>query len=115
MGRRSLAKDPSGALIIPDDAHIRLAAPRRGAGEEMLRRSYSYSIGQESGAAGDEDAGLIFVSYQADPTTSFIPVQQRLAKSDALAHFTLATSSALFAILPGVVGRHDWYGRSLLS
>ncbi|WP_458083306.1 Dyp-type peroxidase [Streptomyces malaysiensis] len=109
------AKDPSGALIVPDDAHIRLAAPRRGAGEEMLRRSYSYSIGQASGAAGDEDAGLIFVSYQADPTTSFIPVQQRLAKSDALAHFTLATSSALFAILPGVVGRHDWYGRSLLS
>ncbi|MFL4910455.1 Dyp-type peroxidase [Streptomyces sp. MMS24-I2-30] len=108
------ATDPSGAPTIPVDAHIRLAAHRRG-GEEMLRRSYSYSIGQASGTAADEDAGLIFVSYQADPLTSFIPVQQRLATSDALARFTVAKSSALFAILPGVTGKHDWYGRSLLS
>lgn len=109
------ATDASGEPVIPVDAHIRLAAPRRGAGEEMLRRSYSYSSGQSGASAGDDDAGLIFISYQSDPTTSFIPVQQRLAESDALTRFTVPTSSALFAILPGVVDEDDWYGRALLS
>jgi dye decolorizing peroxidase len=109
------ATDSSGAPVIPADAHIRLSAPRPGAGEEMLRRSYSYSMGQAGGPAGDEDAGLIFVSYQSDPRTSFIPVQRRLAGSDALARFTVATSSALFAVLPGVADEGDWYGRALLG
>lgn len=109
------ATDSAGQPVIPLDAHIRLAAPRRGAGEEMLRRSYSYSNGQAADEDGDEDAGLIFVSYQSDPTTSFIPVQQRLAESDALTRFTVPTSSALFAVLPGVVDAEDWYGRALLE
>lgn len=109
------AKDVSGAPFVPVDAHIRLAAPRRGAGEEMLRRSYSYSAGQNATSSGDEDAGLIFVSYQSDPTTSFIPVQQRLAASDALNRFTIATSSTLFAVFPGVRDVNDWYGRALLG
>ncbi|MGP3533632.1 Dyp-type peroxidase [Microbacterium sp. RD1] len=107
------ATTPSGVPQIPADAHIRLAAPRRDAGEEMLRRSYSYTRGQT--AAGEEDAGLLFVSYQHDPRTSFLPVQQRLAESDALNRFTVATSSALFAILPGVSGPDDWFGRALLA
>jgi deferrochelatase/peroxidase EfeB len=109
------AVDGTGAPLIPVNAHIRLAAPRLGAGEEMLRRSYSYSAGQTGIALDDEDAGLIFVSYQSDPTTSFIPVQQRLAESDALNRFTVATSSALFALLPGVVDAEDWYGRALFA
>jgi len=109
------ATDASGAPLIPLDAHIRLATPRRGAGEEMLRRSYSYSTGQFDSAMGDEDAGLIFVSYQSDPTSSFIPVQQRLADSDALNRFVIATSSSLFAVFPGVQDSDDWYGRKLLS
>ncbi|AMY20685.1 MULTISPECIES: Dyp-type peroxidase [Nocardiaceae] len=108
------AVDTSGTLTTPDDAHIRLAAPRRGAGEEMLRRSYSYSNGQIAGGT-DEDAGLIFVSYQRDPRTSFVPVQRRLAESDALNRFTEATTSAIFAVLPGVVDDDDWYGRRLLG
>ncbi|WP_181058105.1 MULTISPECIES: Dyp-type peroxidase [unclassified Pseudoclavibacter] len=109
------AVDEAGSPVIPADAHIRLAAPRRGAGEEMLRRSYSYSTGRLVDEDGDEDAGLIFISYQSDPTTSFIPVQQRLAESDALNRFTITTSSALFAILPGVNAEGDWYGRALLE
>lgn len=106
--------DDQGRPTIPTDAHIRLAAPARGAGEEMLRRSYSYSNGQNPDT-GEEEAGLIFVSYQADPRTSFIPIQQRLAESDALSQYIVATSSALFAILPGVSDAQDWLGRALLS
>lgn len=105
----------TGESQIPVDAHIRLAAPRTDKGEEMLRRSYSYSTGQSTVETGDEDAGLIFVSYQSDPTTSFIPVQQRLAERDALNSFTVTTSSALFAVFPGVQDKDDWYGRVLLS
>lgn len=109
------ATDSAGSPQIPMDAHIRLASPRSGKGEEMLRRSYSYSTGQTTLETGDEDAGLIFVSYQSDPTTSFIPVQQRLAESDSLNRFTLTTASALFAVFPGLHDTADWYGRGLLA
>lgn len=102
------AEASDGNPVIPVDSHIRLAAPRPDAGEEMLRRSYSYQ-------AGPEDSGLIFTSFQADPRSSFIPVQQRLAESDAMSRFTVATSSALFAVLPGVEDPRDWFGRALLS
>lgn len=109
------ALDSSGEPLIPVDAHIRLAAPRRGMGEDMLRRSYSYSNGQSGVESSDDDSGLIFVSYQSDPTTSFIPVQQRLAESDAMARFTVVTSSAMFAVLPGVTEEGGWYGESLFG
>lgn len=109
------ARHPDGSLVVPADAHIRLAAPRRDAGEAMLRRSYSYSSGQADSAPGDEDAGLVFVSYQSDPRTSFIPVQRRLAEADALNSFTVATAQAMFAILPGIEDDDDWYGRKLLG
>jgi len=42
-------------------------------------------------------------------------VQQRLADSDALNRFVIATSSSLFAVFPGVQDSDDWYGRKLLS
>lgn len=97
-----------GTTVIPLGAHIRLAAPTPGADEEMLRRSYSYMN-------DSDDAGLIFVSYQKDPRTSFIPVQQRLAEKDLLNRFVVATSSALFLILPGTGDPRGWIGQSLFG
>lgn len=83
-----------GALVIPADAHIRLATPAFNNGAAMLRRGYSY---------GDGDAaGLIFLAWQADPRRGFIPVQQRLAAADALNRFIRHETSALFAMPHGV-------------
>ncbi len=106
------ARTPSGELTIPEDSHVRLAKPQS-SGENMMRRGYSYQGGVL--ADGTVDQGLLFLAYQKDPTTSFIPVQQRLAKQDALSKFLVTTGSAVFAILPGTVTPSGWLGSTLFS
>ncbi len=81
-------------LVIPADAHARLANPQNTRGARIQRRSFSY----DDGADG---AGLLFMAWQADPRTGFIPVQARLDVGDALNRFTVTEGSALFACFPG--------------
>lgn len=81
-------------LVIPADAHIRLANPQSTRGARIQRRGFSY----DDGADG---AGLLFMAWQADPRTGFIPVQARLDVGDALNRFSVAEGSALFACFPG--------------
>jgi len=90
----------NGEPLIPANAHIRLASPQYNEGQRILRRGYSYSEGIEAGT-GDLDAGLFFVAFQRSPSRQFIPIQRRLASSDALNRTTLHTSSAIFACPPG--------------
>ncbi|MGN6558113.1 MAG: iron uptake transporter deferrochelatase/peroxidase subunit [Solirubrobacterales bacterium] len=89
-----------GAPVIPADAHIRVASPQENNGQRILRRGYSYSEPTEPGS-GLIDAGLFFICFQRDPERQFIPIQRRLAASDALNHHTLHTASAIFACPPG--------------
>jgi deferrochelatase/peroxidase EfeB len=91
----------NGELLIPADAHIRLASPRYNHGQRILRRGYSYSEPTEPGS-GQIDAGLFFICFQRDPERQFIPIQRRLDAFDALNHHTLHTASAIFACPPGV-------------
>lgn len=91
----------NGELLIPADAHIRLAGPRANEGQRILRRGYSYSESVEPGS-GQIDAGLFFIAFQRSPSRQFIPLQRRLAAADALNRDTLHTSSAIFACPPGV-------------
>jgi len=95
-----LAAMASGSPTIPSDAHIRLASPHYNDGQRILRRGYSYSEPPEPGS-GQIDAGLFFICFQRDPRRQFIPIQRRLAASDALNHHTLHTASAIFACPPG--------------
>ena len=95
-----LAAKTNGSPTIPADAHIRLASPDYNDGQRILRRGYSYSEPPEPGS-GQIDAGLLFICFQRDPQRQFIPLQRRLAASDALNHHTLHTASAIFACPPG--------------
>ncbi|MEZ5184817.1 MAG: Dyp-type peroxidase [Candidatus Nanopelagicales bacterium] len=81
-------------LVIPADAHVRLSNPENTRGARIHRRSFSYDDGEDG-------AGLIFMAWQADPRTGFIPIQARLDVGDALNKFTVAEGSALFACFPG--------------
>lgn len=90
----------NGEPLIPANAHIRLANPENNNGQRILRRGYSYSEPTEPGS-GQIDAGLFFIAFQRSPERQFIPLQRRLAASDALNHHTLHTSSAIFACPPG--------------
>jgi deferrochelatase/peroxidase EfeB len=95
-----LEVEQGGERVIPSDAHVRLASPQLNAGQRILRRGYSYSEGIEAGT-GEIDAGLFFIAFQRSPARQFIPIQRRLAASDALNRHTLHTSSAIFACPPG--------------
>jgi deferrochelatase/peroxidase EfeB len=92
-------REPDGKPVIPANAHVRLA---HGDGRvQILRRSYSYSNHIDP-RTGELDAGLFFLCFQRDPRRQFIPIQERLAKQDALNEYIVHVGSAIFACLPGV-------------
>jgi deferrochelatase/peroxidase EfeB len=95
-----LAAQQSGSLVIPYDAHIRLASPQYNGGQRILRRGYSYVDGVD-GSSGSPAAGLLFICYQRDPRSQFVPIQRRLAEYDALNRHTSHVGSAIFACPPG--------------
>jgi deferrochelatase/peroxidase EfeB len=90
----------SSGPIIPTDAHVRVVHPDHHGGARMLGRGYNFVDG--SNDLGGLDAGLFFIAYVRDPRTHFIPVQNAMSKNDALMEYLRFTSSALFAVPPGV-------------
>jgi deferrochelatase/peroxidase EfeB len=92
-----------GELVIPNNAHIRVASPALNNGQAILRRGYSFADGVDP-QSGELDAGLFFICFQKDPRQQFIPIQTRLAGNDALAEYLLHTGSGVFACPPGAVG-----------
>ncbi len=95
------ARDSQGQPVIPEDAHIRLAAPASNGGEHILRRGYSFTDGTDP-VTGELDAGLFFICFQKDPHQQFAAIQRRLGALDALNEYIQHRSSALFAVPPGV-------------
>jgi deferrochelatase/peroxidase EfeB len=116
-------RDAQGSPVIPVDAHVRLAAAASNGGATILRRAFSYNNGTTPFTerwppwrqALEYDAGLLFLGYQKDLRTGFVPIFGRLAETDALNQFTTHTASAVFAVPPGITGSGDWIGRTLLS
>jgi deferrochelatase/peroxidase EfeB len=113
----------SGGYVIPETSHVRLASPQANGGAVILRRAFSYNNGTTPfierwppwRQALEYDAGLLFLGYQKDPRTAFIPIFTRLSETDALNQFTTHNASAVFAIPPAAVGPGDWIGRTLLG
>lgn len=107
------ALDASGLPAVPADSHVAVVHDAA-----MVRRGYNYDYGfltqgdVSSDAAADGhvdghmhaehpyDAGLLFVSFQADPQ-AFIDAQEQMAASDRLTAFIVAEGSAVFAVPPG--------------
>ncbi|MGW1868319.1 iron uptake transporter deferrochelatase/peroxidase subunit [Streptomyces mauvecolor] len=103
---------PDGKLVIPENAHARIAAPEQNGGAAMLRRAFSYHDG--IAADGTPDAGLLFVAWQADPVKGFVPVQRKLDRGDALSPFLRHEASGLFAV-PGGPRAGEYVGQRLLE
>ena len=99
--------------VVPTDAHVRLANQTANA-NHILRRGYSFTDGITTDT-GQLDAGLFFLAYQRDPRHQFIPLQQRLAATDALNEYIQHVSSAVFAIPPGVLDGSRYLGDDLLA
>lgn len=88
----------NGIPVIPPNAHAALAHPQRPE-ERLLRRPYNYDDAPLPGAVSN--SGLIFVAYQRDIDRQFLPIQERLAKSDAMNRWITAIGSAVYVIPPG--------------
>lgn len=101
------AVGPDGLTVIPGFAHIRRARtddPR----QRILRRAYNYDDG-----AG-RDAGLVFITFQADVAEQFVPVQRRLDELDLMNTWTTPIGSAVFVVPAGArPGEH--LGQRLLA
>lgn len=106
------AARPDGVPVIATNAHIRLAAPATTGGSTMLRRGWSYHDGLRPD--GTPDAGMLFLAWQCDPRTGFIPVQHRLARGDALARYVVHEPSSLFAV-PGGAAPGTYIAQALLE
>lgn len=89
--------DELGLPVIPMDAHARVAHATDNQ-SSILRRPYNYDAGFQRGKA---DVGLIFAAYMRDPATSFIPMQQRIADSDAFNVWNTTIGSATYFIPSG--------------
>ncbi|MFI2485477.1 Dyp-type peroxidase [Promicromonospora kroppenstedtii] len=100
-----------GFPVIPEFSHLRRARSEN-PDERIFRRAYNY----DDGGAGAEvsDAGLIFVSFQADVDRQFVPLQRRLDQLDLLNEWTVPIGSAVFAIPPGC-REGGFIGESLLT
>ncbi|HUA65347.1 MAG TPA: iron uptake transporter deferrochelatase/peroxidase subunit [Alphaproteobacteria bacterium] len=116
------AEDADGNPVIPENAHIRLAAAVNNDGAQILRRPYSYNDGANVTAERwppwrDEmefDAGLFFVCYQRDPRTGFIKLFEKMSKFDMMNQFVTHVGSGLF-VCPGGVKTGEFIGQQLFK
>ncbi|MEN2742493.1 iron uptake transporter deferrochelatase/peroxidase subunit [Microbacterium sp. X-17] len=104
------ATGPSGAALVPKDAHVRLAHPTMNGGAQLLRRGYNFVDGNDD--LGRLDAGLFFLSYQRSPE-QFIRVQTSLS-TDALNEYIKHVGSGIWAVPPGA-SAGGWVGETLFA
>lgn len=103
--------DALGLPVVDPGAHV-VQATARNPAERMLRRGYSFDDGPN--AEGTPEAGLLFAAFQADASTAFVPVQRRLAESDALNKWVTHVGSAAFAFPPGCA-QGEFLGQRLIG
>lgn len=100
-----------GLKVIPEFSHMRrshIADPSK----RILRKPFNYN----DKPAGDtvSNSGQIFIAFQADIASQFLPIQQSLAEMDLLNQWTTPIGSAVFAIPPGCA-EGGFIGETLLS
>jgi deferrochelatase/peroxidase EfeB len=116
------ANDADGNPVIPESAHVRLAAAEANDGAQILRRPYSYNDGVNFTSERwppwregmEYDAGLFFICYQRDPRTGFIKIFDKMSKYDMLNQFVTHTGGGLFAC-PGGVTKGEFIGQRLFE
>jgi dye decolorizing peroxidase len=90
------AVDSFGLPRIDAASHLRRARSEDRS-QRILRRGYNYDVITD----GAPDAGLLFVSFQADIARQFVPLQQRIADADRLNRWVRTIGSAAYTVLPG--------------
>jgi deferrochelatase/peroxidase EfeB len=107
------AKGPDGEPVIPEKAHIRLAAFENNNGLRILRRGYSYTDGIDP-RTGTLDAGLFFIAFMKDPA-QFVTLQTKLGSHDGLNEYIRHVGSGLYACPGGVADGNGYWGQGLFE
>jgi deferrochelatase/peroxidase EfeB len=105
-------RDDQGHLVIPQDAHIRLASHEENGGTRLLRRGYSFTDGIDP-VRGTLLAGLFFIAFMKRPA-QFIALQQKLGAQDSLNEYITHIGSGIFAT-PAGLRRGQYWGDGLLT
>jgi deferrochelatase/peroxidase EfeB len=105
-------RDDQGNLVIPANAHIRLASHEENGGTRLLRRGYSFTDGIDP-VRGTLLGGLFFIAFMKRPA-QFIALQQKLGARDALNEYITHIGSGIFATPPGLRQGQYW-GDGLLA
>ncbi|PPH15800.1 deferrochelatase/peroxidase EfeB [Rathayibacter sp. AY1G1] len=105
------AAGATGAPLIDQESHVRLAHPSVNNGVRLLRRGYNFVDGNDE--LGRLNAGLFFLSFQRSPE-QFVTVQRNLA-TDALNEYVKHVGSAVFAVPPGASDETDFLGSGLFA
>lgn len=105
------AVDAIGFPVIPEFSHVRRSRSDDPA-QRIFRRGYNYDDAPPTGVVSD--AGLLFVSFQADIDRQFVPLQRRLDELDLLNEWTTPIGSAVFALPPGCA-EDGFIGEGILS
>lgn len=99
-----------GRFVVTENSHVRRSHPSTNGGRRIFRKGVNY----EHFHAGRSEAGLLFLSFQADLGDQFVPIQRTLDAADELNEWTTAVGSAEFAVLPGFA-EGEWLGQPLLG
>lgn len=102
----------NGSPLIPVDSHVALAHPSNNGGAQMLRRGYNFSDGVDE--QGRMDAGLFFIAFVKSPSRQFIPVQKKLATSDAMSEYLRHTGTGIFFV-PSGTKKDSYIGSDLFE
>jgi deferrochelatase/peroxidase EfeB len=121
VGRRKASGAPLGGgdertplrlSAAPPRSHVRLAHPDANGGVRLLRRAYNYDDGAT--ADGEQDAGVAFVCFVADPARQVGPMLARMEREDELHRYLVHTAGGVYAIPPAPApGEH--LGEGLLT
>ncbi|WBQ02206.1 Dyp-type peroxidase [Kribbella sp. CA-293567] len=103
-------RDADGRLMIAENAHARLSHHSVNDGRRIFRKGLNYV--HDTGAT--RESGLIFLSYQADLVSQFLPMLARLDAADALNEWTTTIGSAAF-VIPAGFSEGGWLGRALVG
>lgn len=96
----------------PSRSHVRVAHPDANGGVRMLRRAYNYDDGAT--ADGEQDAGMAFLGFVADPARQVAPLLARMAREDDLHRYLVHTASGVYAI-PRAPAPGEYVGQELLT
>ena len=91
------AVDDKGLPVIPANSHAAVAHASTTA-EMILRRPFNYTRQLPD---GQTETGQLFAAYMSDPRRSFIPMQERIAMSDAFNEWNTHIGSAAYFIPAG--------------